>query len=270
MRQTADVDFLLECVGFAPDEDADALVTLARERGERDPLRGPGGEHYVLPLAEGVALHCDREEGSELWTLMPHYRERRRLRVAVTSVRTPEDSPFDALLRGWAGPTREAFGDEWGEPGAYELACLLFDARRLPRRSLPGRVISVAVAGFALAVDFVGPNADAPDEGVLERPHGARLAPATGPDAPGGCREVSLRVMRVRRATNRCSGRAMTVLECDAPERSLHLFLSPGQLEADGLPEPRPGWRVEGCFLFTGRVTGGLPGPSARARRHFG
>ncbi len=60
------------------------------------------------------------------------------------------------------------------------------------------------------------------------------------------------------------------LLEIDAPERPVYLFVSPWQLLGDGLDEPRPGWRIEGSFLFLGRITGGLPGPGRRARRHFG
>ena len=49
------------------------------------------------------------------------------------------------------------------------------------------------------------------------------------------------------------------VLEVDAPGRPLDLFVSRWQLAADGFESPRPGWRIEGAFLFTGRVSGGLP-----------
>ena len=264
------VDFLLECVGFPPDQDYGELIELAHERGESVPWRGPSGEHLSLHLAEGIELRFDREEDCDHWSLLPYYRERQRLRVAVRSVRGAEDSPFDALLIGWAAPSRAEYQDEWQSPGAYLLACWLTDARRLPRRLLPGRVLSVGIAGFALEVSFVGPNADAPDPTVYDLEGGARLAPLASPDDPGGCMEASLRVKRVRHVTNPLTGLPIMLLECDAPERSLHVFLSPWQLERDGLPAPRPGWRVEGVFLFMGRITGGLPGPSRRARKHFG
>jgi hypothetical protein len=48
------------------------------------------------------------------------------------------------------------------------------------------------------------------------------------------------------------------------------LFVSRWQLEADKLPAPRPGLRIEGSFLFTGRLAGGLPGPKQTARHSFG
>ena len=56
----------------------------------------------------------------------------------------------------------------------------------------------------------------------------------------------------------------------DAPGRPLLLFVSPWQLSTDGLPAPRPGWRIEGHFLFTGVIAGGLPGPRRAITRSFG
>lgn len=264
------MDFLLECVGFPPDQDLGELIELAHERGESVPWRGPEGEHLTIPLADGIELRFDREEDSDHWSLLPFYREEQRLRVAVQSIRSLEDSPFDALLTGWAAPTRAAFQDEWCGPGAYLLSCWLTDARRLPKSLLPGRVLSVGIAGFALEVEFVGPNSEAPDESVYDLEGGALLEPLTGPDAPGGCMHASLRVMSVRHTRNPITELPVMLLECDAPERSLHVFVSPWQLEQDGLRMPRPGWRVEGSFLFMGRITGGLPGPARTARRHFG
>ena len=37
------------------------------------------------------------------------------------------------------------------------------------------------------------------------------------------------------------------------------LFLSRWQLEDQGLALPRPGWRIEGIFVFQARIAGGLP-----------
>jgi hypothetical protein len=54
------------------------------------------------------------------------------------------------------------------------------------------------------------------------------------------------------------------LVEADAPGRPLDLFLSRWQLEAHALPAPRPGWRIEGVFLFNGRVAGGLSAGGAR------
>ena len=105
---------------------------------------------------------------------------------------------------------------------------------------------------------------------ILEEPHGADIRPLGWASDPGGCSEVSVRIKAVRHIRNRLTGIPVDILEVDAPERSLHLFVSPWQLEADGFPAPRPGYRVEGTFLFTGRIAGGLPGPKRRARKHFG
>jgi hypothetical protein len=66
---------------------------------------------------------------------------------------------------------------------------------------------------------------------------------------------------------NPLTGVEVEIVEADAPGRPMPLFLSRWQLEAEGLPTPRPGWRIEGAFLFQGSVAGGLPRP---ARRAFG
>lgn len=264
------MDFLLECVGFPPDQDLGELIALAHQRGESVPWRGPDGDHLTIPLADGIELRCDREADSDHWSLLPFYREQQRLRVAVRSIRSLEDSPFDALLTGWAAPTSAKHQGEWDSPGAYLLSCWLTDARRLPKSLLPGRVLSVGIAGFALEISFIGPNSEAPDPSVYDLEGGARLEPLSGVHAPGGCMEVSMRVKSVRHARNPITKLPVMLLECDAPERSLCVFVSPWQLEQDGLRSPRPGWRIEGSFLFMGRVTGGLPGPARTARRHFG
>ena len=75
--------------------------------------------------------------------------------MEVVSLRSVEDSPFDALLDGWACPHVVGSGEQHrrgvldGPPGAYRLATWLSDARRLPREVQPGRVLAVSVAGFA-------------------------------------------------------------------------------------------------------------------------
>jgi len=101
-------------------------------------------------------------------------------------------------------------------------------------------------------------------------PRGASVSPLGGAEAPGGCAELSVRIQEVRHARNSITGEPVEIVEVDAPERPLHLFLSPWQLAQDGLPSPRPGYRVEGTFLFTGRIAGGLPGPRRRVRKSFG
>ncbi|MCB9913792.1 MAG: hypothetical protein H6828_01430 [Planctomycetes bacterium] len=262
------MDFLLECIGFPPDMDPAALAALVRAEGEPVAWRGPGGEHLRLPLADGLELRLDREDDQEHVTLLPHYAETSRLRVAVESAARVPDSPHDALLVGWAAPPVP--GEERAPaPGAYRLATWITDARRLPRRLPSGHVLAVSVAGFALTLDYVGPNNGGADPSVLERRRGFACAPLGGDDDPGGCADVSARVRAVRHLRNARTHAPVDVLEVDAPERPLHLFVSPWQLEQDDLPAPRPGYRVEGTFLFTGRVAGGLPRP-ARTRKHFG
>jgi hypothetical protein len=179
------------------------------------------------------------------------------------------DSPFDALLRGWAAPPIP--GEERdGKPGAYRLTSWITDARRLGRGLRPGHVLAVSIAGFALDISYVGPNNGGSDPSVLERRRGFAMEPLEGEGDPGGCAEVSARVKAVRHVRNGLTGAPVDVLEVDAPERALHLFVSPWQLAQDGLAAPRPGYRIEGSFFFTGRVTGGLPKAPRRARKSFG
>lgn len=261
------MDFLLECVGFPPDMDPEALANVVRSEGEAVAYRGPGGEHLRLPLADGLELRLDREEGSELTVLLPYYAESSRLRVALEELRDVPDSPHDALLSGWAAPPVP--GEDEREPGAYRITTWITDRRRLPRRLPRGHVLAVSMAGFALDLSFVGPNNGGAAPEVLEERRGFSCAPLGAPEDPGGCAEVSARVSAVRHLRNSLTGRPVDVLEVDAPERALHLFVSPWQLEEDRQPAPRPGYRVEGTFLFTGRVAGGLP-RAPRSRKAFG
>ena len=85
------------------------------------------------------------------------------------------------------------------------------------------------------------------------------MRPLGDPEAPGGCSELSLRIKSIRHLLNPMSGRQVAILETDAPGRPLLLFVSPWQLAEEGLLAPRPGWRIEGTFLFSGTVSGGLP-----------
>ena len=70
--------------------------------------------------------------------------------------------------------------------------------------------------------------------------------------------ELSLPIRSCRHLENPLTREKIEVIEVDAPGRPLDLFVSRWQLEAHELPPPRPGWRIEGAFLFTGRVSGGL------------
>lgn len=263
------MDFLLECIGFPPATDADELISRVRHEGEPVPWRGNPRSHLRLPLADGLELRLDREEGQDFWTLLPHFKVPYRLRVAVESIVTVPDSPFDALLIGWASPPAPEAPESEGR-GAYRLAAWLTDARRLPRRLAQNHVLAIGIAGFALEVSYVGPNEGVRDRRILELPHGAFVTPLTGSDNPGGCSEVSLRVKEIRHLRNPITGLIVDVLVADAPERPLLLFLSPWQLFNDGLPPARPGWRIEGTFLFTGRIEGGLPRRKRRLERAFG
>lgn len=262
------MDFLLECIGFPPDLDPDELVERVCDEGEAVAWRGDPGNHRRLDLGGGLELRVDREPGQEFWTLLPHYRVPHRLRFAVESLRWVPDSPFDALLTGWASPPAPGMGD--GLPGAYRLSTWLTDARRLPRRLDMGHVLAISVAGFALEVSYLGPNEGVREEGILERRRGAWIAPLGSVESPGGCSEVSIRIKEIRHLRNRLTGRDVDVLVCDAPERPLLLFVSPWQLEQYGMQKPRPGWRIEGTFLFTGRIAGGLTKPSSPSQRAFG
>jgi len=264
------MEFLLECIGFGPDEDLEELAQRVLAEGEPVAWRGPAGQHRKLALAPGIELRLDRDPGEEFVSLLPYHAERARLRIGVSDVRMIADSPFDALLTGWVAPPRAGLVDSWGAPGAYLLAAWLTDARRLPARMSRDHVLAISVAGFALDVSFIGPNAQAPHPGVHELPQGASIAPLGGAGDPGGCSEVSARIQEIRHTRNDLTGEPIHILEIDAPERPLRLFISPWQLARDGLPAPRPGYRIEGTFLFLGRIAGGLPGPRRAARRNFG
>lgn len=262
------MDFLLECIGFPPDTDPADLIERVRREGDSDPWRGDPENHRRLALGGGLELRADREPDQEFWTLLPSFRVPHRLRIGVESLRGVPDSPFDALLTGWACPPLP--GDSNPAPGEFRIATWLTDARRLPKSLPDGHVLAVSIAGFALALDYVGPNEGVRDEGILERTGGAHLAPLGAADDPGGCTEVSLRVKSIRRMQNRLTGAAVEICVCDAPEREMLLFVSPWQIEQDGFEAPRPGWRIEGTFLFSGVIAGGLPGQRKKSGRAFG
>ncbi len=264
------MDFLLECVGFPPDFPLEQVVKLVRERGEAAVWRGDPERHLRLPLGAGLELRADFDESSARWNVLPYYRVEHRLRVAVDEIRSLPDSPFDALLIGWAAPPTPG-SEPTRSRGAYRLSMYVTDARRLPPRMPRGHVLAVNTAGFALDVDYVGPDEGVYDLALLERETGsASVVPLGSPEDPGGCAEVSLRIRNVLHLVNPFTEVPVEVLEVEAPERPLHLFVSRWQLQQDDLPPPRPGGRIEGTFLFIGRIAGGLPARSTRERPAFG
>ena len=260
------MDFLLECIGFPPSTDLSALAQEIRRAGEPVAWRGPAGLHLRYPLAGGLEVRLDREDGQDHDTLWPHFEVSRRLRVAVESVQPLPDSPFDILLHGRANPALP--DDPWREAngGEYPLATYLSDARRLPSSIPRGHVLAVSISGFALDVSFVGLNEGVQSPYLAEDPAGSPLLPLEGSDQPGGCMELSLPVRGIRHFENPLTHELIEAVEVDSPGRPLELFLSRWHLEAHGMPAPRAGWRIEGAFLFTGRVSGGLPVRSTRER----
>jgi hypothetical protein len=262
------VEYLLECVGVPPDFPRRELEQRILREGESAPWRGAPEDHLRLALGGGLELRMDRDEDEVHWTLTPHYRDAHRMRLAIDTLRGAPDAPHDALLRGWAFPPTP--GEDSRLPGAYRMATWVNDARRLPRRLAAGHVVGVSCTGYALAVDYLGANDGGATKGVLERPHGARLMPLTDAHSPGGAMHISARLRAVHHLRNSLTGNAVDLLEIDAPGRPLHLFTSPWQLREDGFAPPRPGLRIEGVFIFAGRIAGGLPRPAAQVRAVFG
>ncbi len=255
------MDFLLECVGFPPDFDADSLLELVHQRGEAIPYRDRGGQERRLGLGGGLELRLDPGP-TGVPGIVPWFSTRERLRVAVEHLEALPDAPFDALLAGRANPPLPS-GAAVGT--SFPFATYLADRRRLPERLPHGHVLAISTAGFALDVVSLRPEpgADSPD--LMRRPC---LGPLGGPEDPAGCMEIDTRLLHVERCTNPITGLDYDVLTADAPGRPLTLFASRWQLDADGWGAPRPGWRIEGVFLFQGRVAGGLP--RARLGHAFG
>jgi hypothetical protein len=267
------VDFLLECIGFPPDYPNEDLVARIATDGEPAAWRGDPALHRRLPLGEGLELRMDKEPGQKHWNILPDFKVTHRLRVAIEEIRTLPDSPFDALLIGWAAPhapSHASSATSRATSGAYRLCAYLSDARRLPKNLPRGHVLAVSLAGFALDVTYLGPNDGVFDARVLDEESGASIRPLGAEHEPGGCAEVSLRIKEIRHLENPITHREVQVLEVDAPERPLQLFVSPWQLAKDGWQPARPGWRIEGTFMFSGRVAGGLPSTGPRSSSAFG
>ncbi len=253
------MDFLLECIGFPPGYDLEQLAQTVQDHGEPVAWRGPRGLHLRYAFPGGIEVRLDREEGANAWTFWPYFETARRLRVVLQALVPLPDSPYDILIHGIANPPLP--DDPWGETAGmdYPISAYLSDARRLPSSLPRGHVVAVSLSGFALDISYVGPDAGVKNATILDEPHGAELLPLAGDDRPGGCMEVSLRIRTIRHLKNPLTQERIDVIEADAPGRPLDLFFSRWQLEGDGHAEPRSGWRIEGAFLFTGRLAGGLP-----------
>lgn len=263
------MDFLLECIGFPPTHSTDELIEQVCREGEPAAWRGEPDRHMRLPLGGGLEVRIDRDHDRREWSVLPHFQVSHRLRVAVDEIRPLPDSPFDALVIGWAAPSLHP-EEARLQPGAYRLSAFVTDARRLPPKLPFGHVLALSIAGFALDVSSIGPDEGAGDDGIRQSRSRSKIAPLGAPEDPGGCADVSLRIQRILHLVNPITGIPVEILEVDAPERPLQLFFSRWQLERDKLEPPRQGWRIEGTFLFTGRIAGGLPGPGPAARASFG
>jgi len=253
------MDFLLECIGFPPDTDYRALEARLLGSGETVPLVQAKGTHLRQPLVGGVELRLDREADSEPCVIWPHFHSKRRLRVAYRGRVPAQGTPYDVVMHGLANPPVP--GDPWGESAGmdYALSAHLTGGRLLPRSLPDGHVLALSVAGFGLDVSYCGPNEGVRDPNILEEPSGAHLLPSVGADAPLGCMDLSLRIRSIRRLENPWTQEPISILEVDAPGRPLELFVSPWQLGQAGLAAPQSGYRIEGSFLFSGRIAGGLP-----------
>ena len=261
------MDFLIECIGFGPTSRPLDLPRLLEESGEPTPWRGKSENQRRLRLGHGLELRGERHENGT-WTLLPYYRVDTRLRVTAQELAPSVDSRFEALLHGWAAPPIPGLSAD--EYGTYMLSVWISDAARLPRPLPPGHTLALHVAGFAVDIENLGPNQELARPDILERPNGALIEPLGGQENPGGCAQLSLRIKEVRNLRNQISGETVQVCLCDAPERPLALLLSPWQLKAEGLPSPRPGYRIQGTFLFLGEIGGGILGPKRVAGRAFG
>lgn len=281
------MEFLLECIGFPPSHDFAGLAHHAARHGSPVAWRGPAGLHKSLELGDGLALHVDREEGEQGLSLFPFVRSACRLRVAVESLRTPPDSPCDAIVVGWVlapkpspsdcisggplgiAPLLGAENDSEYHPGAgirglglgsTRLSALLTDARLLPKRIPAGHVLAVGLAGFAIHVDQLQADAD----------RTLMIRPLNGPDDPAGCVEIAAPITGITELRNPLTGARIQRVEIDLDGRALGLHLSPWQLFEDGLRPARVGDRIEGTFLLSGRVLGGLPSVRRKVGACFG
>jgi len=267
------MDFLLECIGFPPDWPLRRLVEAALERGEPAAWRGAAATHRSLRLGEFVEVLVERD-GDGPWSCLPLCASPHRLRLAVHGRKRIADARFDALVSGrvLVDGARPGAPDERADAstGGYHASACLVDARKLPARLARDHVLALELCALALDVSYIGDDKGCEHVEAPGMERGAWLAPLAGPDDPSGAMELSARIARILREKNPYSGEPYEVLELDCPVRPIRALCSRWQREAEGLEPPRVGARIEGVFLFAGRVRGGLPGPQGRARVNFG
>ncbi len=261
------MEFLLECIGFPPDHDSESLARAAKELGETAVWRGPGGAHLRLPLGQGVEVRVDREDADAPWSVVPYFESARRVRVALERWGDLPDSKSDALLEGWANPPLPGkLAHPSMSPDSWPMSMIVTDARRLRTEFELGKILALSMAGFALCVDSIE-AAGAHEESSRKS---ASIQLLGGSAAPGGCVELDAEVLCVNEWVNPLTARTVRLLELDVPGKPLEVFVSPWQLEQDGLAVPEPGSRIQGVFLLTGRSSGGLTSVSERLGRGFG
>ena len=100
------------------------VADIVRQHGEPMPWRGPDGVHLRFPLAEGLEVRVDREEGRDYWSVWPFYRVDHRLRLAVLETRRVPDSPYDAFLIGVAVSATAVIRAEGGADAAGSVGAM--------------------------------------------------------------------------------------------------------------------------------------------------
>lgn len=126
-----------------------------------------------------------------------------------------------------------------------------------PINPAPPTPLDAAVEGLLRGLSSAPPPGGSYD--VLANPRGAALEILGAPASPSASMQISARIRTVSHLTNHLTGKPVNRIELDVPGLPVEVFVSPWQLEADGLPMPKPGWRIEGVFLMLGRNVGAVP-----------
>lgn len=251
------MDFLLECAGFPPETNVEALTKRAWEEGQGAPWAGSRPHQRRVQVGTDLEVRADRSPAG--FTLLPHGRGRGLLRFRIDHLRPSPDSRFEALAVGALAPAPPGIeADEWG---TIPLSVWLADGTRA-RRVPPGSTVALHLAGYALDLESIGEGAG--EEGPT------RFRPLEGEGDPLACTEVRGRVLSVVRPRNAWSGEDALACEVATPERPLRLWLSPWLVAQEGLPLPEPGHVLEGTFLFMGEIVTGLGSQQERAGPSFG